>query len=148
MTTASARPPRPLHLRPGAIGLVVAGGVIGTALREALTLTVPPAAGIPWALLACNLSGAFVLGMLLEALARRGPDAGLRRALRLFVGTGVIGGYTSYSALSLAVTAAAGAGHPGIALVYGVGSVILGLVATGAGILVAGLVPRADGDAA
>lgn len=146
MTTASGHPARPLHLRPGAIALVACGGVLGTALREALALAVPPVHGIPWALLVCNLSGAFVLGILLEALARRGADSGLRRALRLFLGTGVIGGYTSYSALSLAVVQAGSSGSAGVAVAYGLGSVLLGLLATAAGVLVASAVPRQEGE--
>ncbi len=38
-----------------------------------------------------------MLGALLESLARRGPDEGRRRAIRLLVGTGGLGGFTTYS---------------------------------------------------
>ena len=51
----------------------------GTAARYAMTLLVPARDGWPVATLSVNLVGAFVLGLLLEALARRGPDRGTRR---------------------------------------------------------------------
>lgn len=134
-----SRPDTP-HLHPGAIALVVLGGIVGTALREALTLALGPPGAQPLALLVCNVSGAFALGLLLESLARRGADSGPRRAKRLLLGTGVLGGYTSYSALALAVTTSGGLSAT--ALTYGLGSVVAGLLATVLGVLAAGLVPR------
>ena len=62
----------PVHLRPGFLLLVAAGGAVGTAAREAVSLAVVP----PFGVLAVNVVGAFVLGVLLESLLRRGPDAG------------------------------------------------------------------------
>src|SRR5699024_11239433 len=47
-----------------------------------------------------NISGAFLLGLLVESLSRRGADHGRRRDLRLLLGTGLLGGYTTYSALA------------------------------------------------
>ena len=47
------------------------------------------------------VAGAFLLGWLLEALSRGGPDEGRRRAIRLFVGTGIMGGYTTYSSFAV-----------------------------------------------
>lgn len=133
---------RPLHRSPAALALVLLGGTLGTSAREALTLAVPPVAGLPAALLLANLAGALLLGVLLESLARRGPDLGARRSLRLLLGTGALGGFTSYSALSLAVaqgllgtgTAPHGA-LEGIG--YGLGSVAAGALATVAGIALA-----------
>ncbi|WP_371740714.1 CrcB family protein, partial [Frigoribacterium sp. CFBP 13712] len=91
-----------MHLRWRFIGLVALGGTIGTGLREALALSFPAAPGsIPVTILLINVVGAFALGLLLESLMRRGPDAGRRRDLRLFIGTGVLGGFTTYSALAV-----------------------------------------------
>ncbi|GAB2539475.1 CrcB family protein [Brachybacterium huguangmaarense] len=129
---------RPLHRSPAALALVLLGGTLGTAAREALTLAVPPVAGLPAALLLANLAGALLLGVLLEALARRGPDLGTRRSLRLLLGTGALGGFTSYSALSLAVAQGLlGTGTELAGIAYGLGSVAAGALATVAGIALA-----------
>jgi len=127
----------PVHLRWEALALVALGGAIGTGAREALALTWPaPPDGVPWTIAAINVGGAFVLGVLLEALARRGPDEGRRRALRLFAGTGVLGGFTTYSALAVD-TALLGGDHLTLAVAYALGSVAAGAAAAAAGIVVA-----------
>jgi CrcB protein len=136
------RPPRPVHLRWSSIGLVALGGAVGTGIREALALTWPaPAGGLPVTILVINVVGAFVLGALLEALALRGPDEGRRRAVRLLVGTGVLGGFTTYS--SLATDAAALAGSAlGVALAYAALSLVVGAAASLAGIAAGGALHR------
>lgn len=126
--------PRPVHLHWRYLGLVALGGMLGTGLREALSLAIPPVAGIPFTTAAINIIGAFMLGFLLETLAHRGKDAGRRRALRLFVGTGLLGGFTTYSALAtdtvllLQHTPAAG-------IAYATGTLLLGALVTAGGIL-------------
>ncbi len=138
MPTAAAH--RPLHLRPRFIALVAAGGVVGTALREGSTLVFPtPGGGFPFTVFAINLLGAFALGALLEFLTRTGPDVGWRRDIRLGVGTGVIGGFTTYSAFAGDTALLIAADSPGLAVLYALGTVSLGAVATSLGILVAGL---------
>ncbi len=132
---------RRLHTHGRYLGLVFVGGALGTALREAIGLVMPPVAGWPVGILVANLTGAFVLGVLLESLSRRGPDEGRRRALRLFLGTGVLGGYTTYSALSVDSVTLAASGHLSQALVYAVGSLLAGLVAAAAGIVLAARLP-------
>ncbi|WP_326959457.1 MULTISPECIES: fluoride efflux transporter FluC [unclassified Arthrobacter] len=77
------------------------GGGAGVLSRYGLDETVPSSSGWPLATLLINLSGAWALGGLLEALHRRGPDIGIRRSLRLLLGTGFLGGFTTYSALAL-----------------------------------------------
>ena len=129
--------PRPLHLRGRSLALVALGGALGTALREVLALSAPaPAGSVPWTILAINVTGAAVLGLLLEGLARGGPDEGRRRDLRLLLGTGVLGGFTTYSALAVD-TALLGDRHLALALGYGLGSVAAGLLAAAAGIAAA-----------
>lgn len=129
---------RPAHLRPGLLALVFAGGVLGTAARAAVALVVPQPAGVPLPTLTVNVVGAFLLGVLLEVLARRGPDAGVRRAVRLTVGTGFLGGFTTYSSLTAETGALSLAGDGGVAAASAVGSLLLGLLAAWTGILVAG----------
>ena len=96
-----ARPPRPVHLRPQYLGIVLLGGTLGTGVREALSLLIPPIGAFPMAIFLINVTGAFALGVALEILLRLGPDEGHRRRLRLFVGTGFMGGYTTYSTLAI-----------------------------------------------
>lgn len=126
--------PRPVHLRPGLVLVVIAGGILGTAAREGLTLWVPDVAGLPAAILLVNLLGAFVLGMLLEVLVRRGRDDGARRVLRLAGGTGFCGGFTTYSTLAVGIVTLLDHGSTGTAVVYGIGTVVVGAAATIAGI--------------
>ena len=70
----------PLHFTPGAQLVVFIGGCLGTLTRYEIENYLPSAASqIPYATLLMNLLGAFLLGMLLEALAQRGADEGRRR---------------------------------------------------------------------
>ncbi|GAA2749320.1 fluoride efflux transporter FluC [Amnibacterium kyonggiense] len=133
MTAPAPRAPRP---RPALIAVVAAGGAVGTAAREGLALVVPPLGRVPLAILLINVVGAFVLGALLEALVRRGPDEGRRRLVRLAVGTGFCGGFTTFSTLAVATAELLRAGATGVALGYAVGSVVLGAVAAWTGVLV------------
>lgn len=125
---------RPIHLRWQYLALVAAGGTIGTAAREALSLAIPPVSGIPVAILSINVAGAFALGFLLEALARRGPDAGTRRTLRLFLGTGMLGGFTTYSALTTDTAVLLMNGDTGTGVLYALATVLIGAAASIAGI--------------
>lgn len=88
------------HLNPRFVAWVALGGILGTGLREAIVLTTPTWAQIPVATLTINVIGAFCLAFLLETLVLRGDDTGRRRTLRLMLGTGVLGGFTTYSALA------------------------------------------------
>jgi fluoride exporter len=129
---------RPLHLRPSALAWVFAGGVVGTALRYEIENLLPhDASGWPWATFLINLSGAFILGGLLEALARLGDDSGWRQRARLCAGTGGCGAFTTYSTFALEVVSLGRHGHLQTAVGYGVLSVVGGLVAAWLGIVVA-----------
>lgn len=115
--------------------LVGLGGTLGTAARYLLSEAIPHVAGVPLGILAVNLSGAFLLGVLLEMLAPRGADGGGRRSTRLFLGTGVLGGYTTYSALAADSALLLQQGHLVSALLYALGTVILGAGCSLLGIL-------------
>ena len=133
--------PRPVHLRWQYLTLVFAGGTVGTALRELLVITVPPVAGVPVVIVGINIVGAFLLGLLLETLTRRGPDEGRRRRLRLLLGTGVLGGFTTYSALATDTTVLLTGGAVGPALLYALGTVLIGALASWLGIRAAEVLP-------
>ena len=130
------RDQRPVRLHPLWAGLAVgAGGLVGTALRYLLGVGSPTAAGAwPAVTLGINLVGAFALGLLLEALTRVGPDVGARRIVRLGVGTGLLGSFTTYSTLALDVVHQIEAGHVGAAAAYAAVSLLGGLAAAGAGV--------------
>ncbi|MFF1881283.1 fluoride efflux transporter FluC [Pseudarthrobacter sp. NPDC058196] len=136
-TLGAARPHRPVHLHPGFLLVVVAGGILGALARYGLGSILPAPGGWPVPTLAINLSGAFLLGLLLEALVRRGPDAGRLRLIRLFVGTGFMGAFTTYSTLALETNTLFGAGRVTDALLYVGVSVVAGAAATVAGIRLA-----------
>ncbi|MGU3411538.1 fluoride efflux transporter FluC [Microbacterium sp. M1A1_1b] len=128
---------RPPHLRWHLIGLVALGGAIGTAVRAVLSDLAPAVDGLSWTILAINVVGAFCLGLLLEALARRGPDVGRRRTVRLLVGTGVLGGFTTYSTLADDTARLLVDGRWGAGTGYALLSVVLGLAAVVVGLVVA-----------
>nr|WP_294693817.1 CrcB family protein [uncultured Friedmanniella sp.] len=132
-------PGRPLHLRGRSVGLVFLGGALGTGARSAISSAVPHPLGVPVAVLGINLVGAFLLGLLLERLLRAGADDGARRDLRLLVGTGLLGGFTTYSALATDTATLLADGQPGRALGYALGTLVVGLVAAWAGLRCGGL---------
>jgi fluoride exporter len=138
-------PPRGVHLRPELILLVAVGGAIGTALREAISLAVPAVGGFPLAIFCINVVGASVLGALLEGLARRGSDTGRRRLLRLGIGTGVLGGFTTYSALAADSAVLLTGPDAWLGLTYAVATVLVGAAASLGGIAIAS--PRRAGGA-
>ena len=116
------------------IALVFAGGIIGTASRYAVTELIGAYGEWPMATFAINVIGAFVLGLLIEALAGRGPDVGRGRGYRLLLGTGFCGAFTTYSALAVDTDLLLRHGLIGIALAYGIGTLIIGFLATLAGV--------------
>lgn len=144
----STRPPgtaaRPLHLRPRAVAVVALGGAAGTALRAAAGALGGPEGGWPWATWVVNVVGAFGLGLLLEHLARTGPDDGRRRDVRLGLGTGLLGGFTTYSTLALDTVALA-SGAPLTSVLYAGSTLVLGTVAAAAGMAVGARVRRPPG---
>ena len=133
---------RPLHARPWALALVAAGGALGTLARYGLEhgLGNPPGA-FPTATFTANVTGAFLLGLLLHALVLAGDDTGARRAARLALGTGVLGGYTTYS--SFAVQSVLLAEAAPLALAYDAASLVCGIGAALLGTVIAGRIGRA-----
>lgn len=114
------------------LALVAAGGASGTVARHALGEALPAAGGLSVAVALANLLGALALGILVGVLTVRGDDAGPRRRLRLLLGTGVLGGFTTYSAFAVDVVALAD--RPLLALGYAGGSLLLGVLAAACGL--------------
>ncbi|WP_440717527.1 FluC/FEX family fluoride channel [Gordonia oryzae] len=135
--------PRPLHLQPGALVLVFFGGIAGTGMRYLLEELFPAhGTGWLWATFGINLSGSLILGALLEVLALAGPDDGWRRRIRVLVGTGLCGSYTTYSSLALETAQLGHRGAPATAIAYAAVSVVGGIVCAWAGIALAGAALR------
>lgn len=130
------------HWRPGLILLVFLGGMAGTLCRYWLEGIVPRPLGLPVPTLAINLVGAFLLGLLLEALLRAGPDRGKRRSIRLLLGTGALGGFTTYSTFAVEAIGLGMDGDPGWAALYVAISLIGGVLLSFAGIALASALHR------
>lgn len=115
--------------------LVMSGGAIGAALRYGLSRALPVnVGGWPWPTFAVNLLGGLAMGVLAAWLVR-GNDAA--EPLRLFLGVGVLGGFTTFSAFSLEMAQMVQRGQGMMAAAYAAASVILALGAVFAGMMLA-----------
>jgi CrcB protein len=112
--------------------LAAAGGALGALARWGVAVALPRSAGHwPWATLAVNLGGCLLMGVLLAVLAARRPDDD---RLRTFLGAGVLGGFTTFSAFAVEVADLLRAGVPLLAAGYVGVSVLGGLVAVAVGL--------------
>lgn len=111
--------------------LVALGGAIGSVLRYAVTIGAAARLGtaFPFGTLLVNVVGSFVIGAVAELAT--GP---LSPAGRIFLATGICGGFTTFSSLSLDALTLERDGTPGLALLYLGGSVALGMAAVVLGV--------------
>jgi CrcB protein len=114
------------HRDPRLVALVAAGGTGGVLARDLVTRAVGDT-DWPVATFAINVAGAFLIGLLLAALRRRGADEGRRRLARLLLATGVLGGFTTYSALALGTVELVRDDRVLAGAAYGLGTVVVGL---------------------
>ena len=123
------------------LGLVMAGGALGAGLRHLVGAWLLRHAGdgLPWGTLAVNLLGSFLAGFVVVWLQERGEGALL---LRGFIVVGLLGGFTTYSALMLECLLYAREGRQGQVLAYLALSLVAGLLLVWAGArLAAGIRP-------
>ena len=112
------------------LAAVLVGGMLGTGLRLAIELFVPHAdSEPPWGILAANTAGALVLGLLVGRVWPVAPDW-----LRAGLGTGLLGSFTTFSAVAVALAGMTAAdqalqavGYLAATLVLGFGAAALGL---------------------
>lgn len=123
-----------LHRRASLALLVGAGGALGSVARYGLAQALPPQHGWPVGTLAANLVGAFLLGLLLEVLGRRGPETPGATRVRLALGTGVLGGFTTFSSLALETERLLATGAVGTAAAYAGTSVVVGVLCAVGGV--------------
>lgn len=133
MTGPSTRE-RPLASQPRVVAAVAVGGGVGASLRYGLGEVFPTSAGaFPWTTVAINVGGSLLLGALLGFLVLAGTDHGWRRYLRVTLGTGMLGGFTTYSTFVMDITHQLVDARYLTAVVLAAGSVIAGVVAGGVG---------------
>ena len=113
--------------------LVAAGGAVGSVLRYLVGLWTLRSFGpaFPWGTLTVNITGSFLIGVLAEAIARK---FGASAEMRVFLITGILGGYTTFSAFSLDAMTLLERGEPVTALIYVASSVLLSALAVFAGL--------------
>lgn len=110
---------------------VSAGGLVGSELRYGLALAFPDQpASLPWATLCINVAGSFVLAALTTAWMARPRTAFW---LRAGLGPGLLGSFTTFSAVVFAVDQLARAGQHTVWIAYLALSLLLGLAAAAAG---------------
>lgn len=105
--------------------LVGLGGGLGSVLRYAASLLLNTKS-FPWATLAVNIAGSLLIGIILALSAR--PDT-LPQNWKLFLASGLCGGFTTFSAFSSENMELLQSGKYGIAIVYISASIVLGIAA-------------------
>jgi CrcB protein len=118
---------------PSVIAVVGAGGFIGALGRYELGLAWPTAAGhVPWSTFAINTSGAFLLGLVLTMLVRRGRHNHL---FRPFFCVGVLGAWTTMSTFAVEADLLVRAHRATIATAYTTATVIAGIAVASIGVI-------------
>ncbi len=118
-----------------ALAAILAGGGIGSVLRYIVFVVVTQRVGpgFPWSTMLINVTGSLIIGIVFELSQTRA--IGMPHLMRLFLMTGVLGGYTTFSTFSLDIALLAGERAVLAAALYACGSVLLGLAAAFAGII-------------
>jgi CrcB protein len=113
--------------------LVFIGGGLGATLRYVINMTCARCMGtaFPWGTFIINVTGSTVMGLIAGYLAFKGEAS---QPWRLFLMTGILGGYTTFSAFSLDTALLYERGELGLALAYVLGSVVLSIAGLFAGL--------------
>jgi CrcB protein len=113
---------------------VAVGGAFGSVARYWLTGAMTALTGprFPWGTLLINVLGSFVIG-LVAGFTLTPERVGMHPDIRIFLMTGVCGGFTTFSAFSLQMLELLQSGDVGPAFGYAIGSVLLCVVATSCG---------------
>lgn len=113
--------------------VVFFGGGLGAMLRHLVNVTCARCIGtaFPYGTFIINISGSTVMGLIAGYLAFKGEAS---QPWRLFLMTGILGGYTTFSAFSLDAALLYERGEIGLAALYVVGSVVLSILGLFAGL--------------
>ncbi|MFN3862803.1 MAG: fluoride efflux transporter CrcB [Erythrobacter sp.] len=124
---------------------VALGGAVGSALRyhvgRAVSGLAGPGNSFPWGTLSVNIIGSLAMGVLVGWLARGTPPAQTGESVRLLIGVGLLGGFTTFSAFSSELVTLVHRGQPGLAAGYAAASLIAGMAAVIIGLVAAQSVP-------
>ncbi len=126
-----------------ASALVAAGGAGGAVARYQLgrwvTNALSPRGGeaFPWGTLSINIIGSLAMGALLGWLARGSASAQSAETMRLLIGVGLLGGFTTFSTFSAELVTMLHRGQMIDALGYGAASLIAGMAAVVVGLIIA-----------
>ena len=122
------------------VAAVAAGGVLGACARYGAALLWPAVTGgFPWTTFGVNVTGCALMGVLMVLVTERATAHPL---VRPFLGTGVLGGYTTFSTYAVDAQHLLEDHRPGAALLYLAGTLIAALLAVwGAAALTRVLVP-------
>ncbi|MET7796407.1 fluoride efflux transporter CrcB [Streptomyces decoyicus] len=114
------------------LGAVAVGGAIGALARYGAALLWPTGNGaFPWTTLTVNAVGCALMGILMVVITE---VRAAHRLVRPFLGTGILGGFTTFSTYAVDIQRLVGAGQPAEALAYLAGTVLVALAAVGAGV--------------
>ena len=115
--------------------IVFIGGGIGAAVRHGVNLVAGRwlGLGFPYGTLFINVVGSLAMGLIAEYFALK---AGLPQSWRLFLTTGILGGFTTFSAFSLETALLYERGEVAAAAIYAVASVVLAVGALFAGLAI------------
>jgi fluoride exporter len=113
--------------------LVFVGGGLGASLRHFINLVCARYIGVgfPWGTFIINITGSTIMGLIAGYLAFRGEAS---QPWRLFLMTGILGGYTTFSAFSLDAATLYERGALELAAAYVLGSVVLSIAGLFAGL--------------
>jgi fluoride exporter len=113
--------------------LVFIGGGLGATLRHIVNIICPRLFGtaFPYHTFIINITGSSVMGLIAGYLALKGEAS---QPWRLFLMTGILGGYTTFSAFSLDAALLYERGELGLAALYVLGSVVLSIAGLFAGL--------------
>lgn len=116
--------------------IVALGGAVGASLRHAVNLASLRlfGPGFPWGTLTVNVVGCLIMGIFVEVMVRR---LGVSQEVRLLVATGILGGFTTFSAFALDVAVLWERQAFLTAVAYVFASVALSIAAVFAGLILA-----------
>ena len=113
--------------------LVFVGGGLGATLRHWVNVLCGRQFGtdFPYGIMLINITGSTVMGLIAGYLAFKGEAS---QPWRIFIMTGILGGYTTFSAFSLDAAVLYERGEVGLAVLYVIGSVVLAIAGLFAGL--------------
>lgn len=124
-----ADPPRPApwHGQAPVVAVVAVGGGIGATARHSASLLWPVSpTGFPWTTFWANVVGCFLIGLFMIVITEGRPA---HRLVRPFFGTGVLGGFTTFSTYAVDIQRLMEEGRPGTALAYLAATLLAALAA-------------------